>query len=54
MEQLNRITQQPDVMGGKRVVAALRQMASELDEGALLTVAPTHARLRVLPLRPKE
>jgi len=31
----------------------LRQMASELEEGALLTVDPKRTRLRVLPLRPK-
>lgn len=39
----------PDVIG-PQVVAALRQMASELDEGVLLTVEPSRARLRVLPL----
>ncbi|MFZ2225709.1 MAG: DUF5615 family PIN-like protein [Candidatus Deferrimicrobium sp.] len=41
----------PDVIG-KQVIAALRQMASELEEGALLTVDPNRTRLRVLPLRP--
>lgn len=40
----------PNVIG-KQVVSAFRQMASELDEGALLTVDPERARLRVLPLQ---
>jgi len=40
----------PDVIG-KQVIIALRQMASELEEGALLTVDPNRTRLRVLPLR---
>lgn len=40
----------PDVIG-IQVVAALRQMASELEEGVLLTVDPNHTRLSVLPLR---
>lgn len=39
----------PDVIG-KQVIAALLQMASELEEGALLTVDPSRTRLRVLPL----
>lgn len=43
----------PDVIG-RQVVVALRQMASELEEGALLTVDPNRTRLRVLPLRLKE
>lgn len=38
---------------GKQVIAALRQMASELEEGALLTIDPSRTRLRVLPLQPK-
>ena len=42
----------PDVIG-VQIVAALRQMASELEEGALLTVDPNRTRLRVLPLRPR-
>lgn len=42
----------PDVIGAQ-VVAALRQMASELEEGALLTVDPDRTRLRVLPLQPR-
>jgi len=40
----------PDVIG-TMVIKALYQMAAELDKGALLTVEPSRARLRVLPLR---
>ncbi len=36
---------------GLQVVMALRQMANELDEGALLTVDANRTRLRILPLR---
>ncbi len=43
----------PDVIGGK-VVAALRQMESELQAGALLTVDPNRTRMRLLPLLHKE
>ena len=39
----------PNVIG-VQVVAALRQMATELEEGALLTVDPKRTRLRVLRL----
>ncbi|MDH3209724.1 MAG: DUF5615 family PIN-like protein [Burkholderiaceae bacterium] len=39
----------PEVIG-KQVITALRQMAAELNEGALLTVDPHRARVRVLPL----
>jgi predicted nuclease of predicted toxin-antitoxin system len=35
---------------GYVVLTALRQMAAQLEEGALLTVDPARARLRVLPL----
>lgn len=42
----------PDVIC-KLVIVALRQMATELDEGALLTLDPNRPRLRVLPLPPK-
>ena len=38
---------------GPALIAALRQMAAQLEEGALLTVDPTRARLRVLPLGSK-
>lgn len=36
---------------GPQIAAAVGQMRHELEEGALLTVHPNHARLRVLPLR---
>ena len=36
---------------GNYVIAALRQMATELDEGALLTVDTNRTRLRVLPFQ---
>lgn len=42
----------PDVIG-KQVIVALRQMASELEAGALLTVDLNRTRLRVLPLQPR-
>ena len=42
----------PDAIG-MQVIAALRQMASELEEGALLTIDPKRTRLRVLPLQPR-
>jgi len=42
----------PDVIG-QPVVSALRQMATELDEGALLTIDPGRTRLRLLPLKPR-
>jgi predicted nuclease of predicted toxin-antitoxin system len=35
---------------GPILIEALRQMAAQLEEGALLTVDPARARLRVLPL----
>ena len=40
----------PDVIA-KQVIAALRQMAVELEDGALLTIEPNRTRLRVLPLQ---
>ena len=40
----------PDVIA-TLVIAALRQMAHELEEGALLTVDPKRTRLRLLPLQ---
>ena len=36
---------------GRQVIIALGQMASELEEGALLTIDPNRTRLRVLPLQ---
>jgi predicted nuclease of predicted toxin-antitoxin system len=38
-------------VAGSQVVAALQQMATELDQGALITVDTHKTRLRVLPLR---
>ena len=38
---------------GPTLIEALRQMAAQLEEGALLTVDPARARLRVLPLGSK-
>ena len=40
----------PDAIG-LQVVAALRQMEPELQDGALLSVDPGRARLRLLPLK---
>lgn len=40
----------PDIIGNQ-VVAALQQMAAELELGALLTVNPKRIRVRILPLR---
>lgn len=40
----------PDTIG-TQVIRALIQMASELAEGALLTIDPERTRLSVLPLR---
>ncbi len=37
---------------GNQILIALHQMASELEEGALLTIDPNRTRIRVLPLRP--
>lgn len=42
----------PEVIGGQ-VLIALRQMETELQEGALVTIDPNRTRLRVLPLRTK-
>jgi len=42
----------PDVIG-PAVIAAMRRMSTELEEGALVTVDPNRARLRVLPLLTK-
>lgn len=40
----------PNVIGNQ-VVAALKQMAGEIEAGALLTIEPDKTRLRVLPLQ---
>lgn len=42
----------PDAIG-RPVIDALRQMAGELEDGALLTVDPSRTRLRLLPLLPR-
>ena len=39
----------PDAIG-PALVAALKQMSQDLEAGALVTVDPVRARLRVLPL----
>ena len=36
---------------GRHIIAALRQMTTELDQGALLTVDTSRSRLRVLPFQ---
>jgi predicted nuclease of predicted toxin-antitoxin system len=43
----------PDAIG-KQIIAALRQMETELADGALLTIDPNRTRLRLLPLQRKE
>lgn len=42
----------PDAIG-KQVIAALRQMSTELVDGALLTVDTSRTRVRLLPLQSK-
>lgn len=42
----------PDTIG-KQVIAALRQMSTELVDGALLTVDTSRTRVRLLPLQSK-
>lgn len=42
----------PDVIG-RPVIDALRQMTTELEGGALLTIDPHRTRLRLLPLQPR-
>ena len=41
----------PDRIGAQ-VVAAIHQTQTELREGAIVSVDPVHARLRMLPLQP--
>ena len=43
----------PDVIGAQ-VIAALNQVAQELESGALLTIDQNRNRLRLLPLQPRE
>ena len=37
---------------GRQIVLALRQLAAELEDGALVTIDPNRVRIRVLPLLP--
>ena len=39
---------------GPQIIAALKQMTAELDEGALLTINPNRTRMSLLPLRTSE
>ncbi len=43
----------PDVIGAL-VIRAVTQVASDLEEGAVLTIDPKRSRLRLLPLRSGE
>ncbi len=38
---------------GQQVLQAIRERQSEIEQGALVTVAPNRSRLHLLPLRPK-
>ncbi|MBV6417435.1 MAG: hypothetical protein CMLOHMNK_02135 [Steroidobacteraceae bacterium] len=40
----------PDVIGAQ-TIAALRQLADQLEEGALVNIDPLHTRVRLLPLK---
>lgn len=40
----------PEIIGNQ-IIGALRQMASELEEGALLTIDPNRTRMSILPLQ---
>ena len=51
--QIRAVDVSPNAIG-KQVVAALRQMESELEAGALLTIDPSRTRLNLLPLQRKE
>lgn len=42
----------PDVIGPK-IISALRQLESEINSGALLSIDPERTRVRILPLQPK-
>jgi predicted nuclease of predicted toxin-antitoxin system len=42
----------PDVIG-THVIGAVRKLEGELDSGALVSVEPSRARVRLLPLKPK-
>jgi predicted nuclease of predicted toxin-antitoxin system len=47
--QLRTENLRPDIIGGS-LIAALKQMSGELTAGALLTLDPGRARLKLLPL----
>ncbi len=40
----------PDSIG-RHLIEALRRMEAELEQGALVTIEPERARIRLLPLR---
>ncbi len=40
----------PDTIG-RHLIDALRRMEAEMEQGALLTIEPRRARMRLLPLR---
>ncbi len=42
----------PDTIG-HHLIDALRRMEAEIEQGALLTIEPGRARMRLLPLRPE-
>jgi predicted nuclease of predicted toxin-antitoxin system len=48
--QLRADNSSPDIIGA-RVIAALKQMSTELNLGALITIDANRTRLRVLPLQ---
>ena len=41
-------------MIGRHLIDALRRMEAEMEQGALLTIEPGRARMRLLPLRPED
>ncbi len=43
----------PDTIG-RHLIDALRRMEAEMEQGALLTIEPGRARMRLLPLRPED
>jgi len=48
--QIRAVDLNPDAIG-RQFLLALKQMAPELEQGALLTIDPNRARVRVLPLQ---
>jgi predicted nuclease of predicted toxin-antitoxin system len=47
--QIRSVDLSPETVG-QAVVSAIKQVETELSEGALLSVDPTRSRLRLLPL----